>query len=91
MARRLVDLRRHAKVLFMSSEPPEARDPQGNHLPPNAFLRKPFSPQFLAGKIRELLDSPPAAHESPPPPSSSDTGVNFPVCGEIALAATPKR
>ena len=39
------------KILYMSGYTDEALDPSA------AFLQKPFTPDVLAGKVRELLDT----------------------------------
>jgi hypothetical protein len=55
-------------VLFISGHPGDAVARHGV-LPPNAaFLQKPFTPDMLARKVREILDKP--LH---PPPEASRT------------------
>ena len=56
LARRLKTVRRELKVLFMSGYADDAIVQQGVLEPGAAYLQKPFTPDALAGKIRELLD-----------------------------------
>ena len=57
LARRLRTVRRDLKVLFMSGYADDAIIRQGVLDPGAAYLQKPFTPDALAGKIRELLDA----------------------------------
>jgi signal transduction histidine kinase len=57
LAERLVDLLPGLKVLFMSGYTGSAQDVQGWLGGGGAFLQKPFSPDVLAHKLREVLDS----------------------------------
>jgi two-component system cell cycle sensor histidine kinase/response regulator CckA len=57
LARRLRTVRRDLKVLFMSGYADDAIVRQGVLDPGAAYLQKPFTPDALAGKIRELLDA----------------------------------
>ena len=50
LARELTALRRDLKVMFMSGYADESIDPGA------VFLKKPFTPDALAAKIREALD-----------------------------------
>ncbi|HXF96088.1 MAG TPA: PAS domain S-box protein [Gemmatimonadales bacterium] len=58
LAQRFRERRPGALVLFTSGYSPQAL---AGELPPGAaFLAKPFTPEALARKVRELLDRPPA-------------------------------
>jgi len=48
------------KVLFISGYAPDAIPHQGRLDPEVAFLQKPFTPDKLAHKVREILDAPTA-------------------------------
>ena len=58
VADRLKPLRPNMKVLFMSGFTDKAMVHNGELDPGIAFLQKPFTPQTLARKVREVLDSP---------------------------------
>jgi len=58
VADRLKPLRPNMKVLFMSGFTDKALVHNGELDPGIAFLQKPFTPQTLARKVREVLDSP---------------------------------
>jgi PAS domain S-box-containing protein len=51
-------LRPKLKVIFMSGYTDGALMEQGDHIPDQIFIRKPFSPALLATKVREALDRP---------------------------------
>ena len=57
---RLAPLRPEMKVLYMSGYTEEAIASRGVFGPGTAFLEKPFSPDALVRKIRDVLDSGPA-------------------------------
>jgi len=57
LARRLRTVRRDLKVLFMSGYADDAIMRQGVLDPGAAYLQKPFTPDALELKIRELLDA----------------------------------
>jgi len=59
---RLGPQRPEMKVLYMSGYTEEAIASQGVIEPGTAFLEKPFSPDALVRKIREVLDAGPAGH-----------------------------
>jgi signal transduction histidine kinase/CheY-like chemotaxis protein len=54
---RLRELRRDSKVLFMSGYTDDAIASHGVLDPGIAFLQKPFTPQGLAEKVRDVLDA----------------------------------
>jgi len=58
VAERLKPLRPNMKVLFMSGFTDKAMVHHGELGPGMAFLQKPFTPQTLARKVREVLDAP---------------------------------
>ena len=58
LAERLKDRRPELKVLFVSGYADDAIVRHGILEPGIAFLQKPFSPESLARKVREVLDSP---------------------------------
>jgi two-component system cell cycle sensor histidine kinase/response regulator CckA len=56
LAARLCHLRPGLRVIFMSGYTEEKLDPQGVLEPHVQFLAKPFTPDALARKVREVLD-----------------------------------
>jgi CheY-like chemotaxis protein len=54
---RFAKLRPNTKVLFMSGYTDDAILRHGVLRPGTAYLQKPFSPETLARKVREVLDS----------------------------------
>ena len=59
LAERLLPTRPHMRVLFVSGYTDDAMGPQGILEPGKAFLQKPFTPNALAQKIRDVLDAAP--------------------------------
>ena len=59
LARVLAESRPAMRVLFMSGYADAAIAQQGILEPGTAFLSKPFTPDALARKMREVLDAPP--------------------------------
>jgi two-component system, cell cycle sensor histidine kinase and response regulator CckA len=57
LAEQFAKLKPHAKVLFMSGYTDDAIVRHGVLRPGTAYLQKPFSPDTLARKVREVLDS----------------------------------
>jgi CheY-like chemotaxis protein len=57
LAERLRHLRRGTRVLYMSGYPAETVVRHGVIEPGIAFLEKPFTPEMLAKKVREVLDA----------------------------------
>ena len=58
LARTLAETRPKMKVLYMSGYTDAAISQQGILAPGTAFLSKPFTPDVLARKVREVLDGP---------------------------------
>jgi CheY-like chemotaxis protein len=56
LARRLAPLRPEARVLFMSGYTGEAVVHHGLAAPGIHYIQKPFTPEALAAKVREVLD-----------------------------------
>jgi CheY-like chemotaxis protein len=61
LARALFVSRPQMRVLYVSGYPDEAMASQGILEPDASFLQKPFTPEILARKIREILDARTAA------------------------------
>ncbi len=59
LADRLGTMRPGVKVLFMSGYAPEAVEQHGVLARGSTFLEKPFSPDTLLRRVREMLDGPP--------------------------------
>ena len=57
LARRLLPLRSQIRVLFMSGYPAETIGERGVLEPDAVFLEKPFTPDALAKKVRQVLDA----------------------------------
>ena len=58
LARVLAETRPRMKVLYMSGYTDAAISQQGILAPGTAFLSKPFTPDVLARKVREVIDGP---------------------------------
>ena len=70
LAEHLVNARRETKVLYMSGYTDDAIVHHGVLGSDMAFLQKPFSPESVARKVRQVLDAPPPARPGPPTPGS---------------------
>jgi CheY-like chemotaxis protein len=71
LAERLARTRPELRVLYTSGYTDDAMVRQGVLRAGVAFLQKPFVPETLARKVREVLDGDAAA--PPPPPASGTT------------------
>jgi FixJ family two-component response regulator len=60
LVRELRTVKPDLKVLYMSGYTDDAVLRQGMLEPGAAFIQKPFRPDDLARRIRDLLDAPPA-------------------------------
>jgi len=58
LARRIVALRPETRVIFISGHPKETWKPHRAGHPQGAFLLKPFDPDSLSRKVREVLGTP---------------------------------
>jgi two-component system, cell cycle sensor histidine kinase and response regulator CckA len=58
VARRLRELDHRVRILYISGYSDEAVSQQGTLAPGTAFLQKPFRPEHLSQRIRQLLDEP---------------------------------
>jgi signal transduction histidine kinase len=58
LVQRLAATRPSMKVLYMSGYPEDALGPHGALDAGTAFIQKPFRPEALASKVREVLDQP---------------------------------
>ncbi len=56
LASRLADLRPDARVIFMSGYTDDAVTPHGVLEPGSAYVQKPFTPDAIARRVREVLD-----------------------------------
>jgi CheY-like chemotaxis protein len=65
LAERLMPTRPNMRVLFVSGYTHDAIGPQGILEPGTAFLQKPFTPNALARKVREVLESAPRHLKDP--------------------------
>jgi CheY-like chemotaxis protein len=58
LSRRILALQPHIKILFTSGYTDQAIAPQGVAEGDGIFLQKPFTPETLLHKVREVLDGP---------------------------------
>lgn len=58
LARRVVALRPETRVIFISGHPRETWKPHRAGQPREAFLLKPFDPDSLSRKVRDVLEAP---------------------------------
>jgi len=75
LAERLATVRPGLRVLFMSGYTDDDMLRRGIMDPRMAFLQKPFTPEALAKKVREVLDGSASAVPSLPPPGGSGVRV----------------
>jgi CheY-like chemotaxis protein len=71
LTQRLLPVRPDMRVLYMSGYTDDAIVRHGVLGAGMAFLSKPFTPDALAMKVREVLDSPPAPADLPRPETSA--------------------
>ena len=62
LARRVREVHSGVRVLYMSGYTDQALIHQGLRMPGTAFLQKPFTPDALARRVREILDAATAGH-----------------------------
>jgi signal transduction histidine kinase len=67
LAVRLAAVRPHMKVIFMSGYTSDAIVHHGVLDPGTAFIQKPFTPDGLARKVREVLDAPTSGSDASDP------------------------
>ena len=58
LSRQLLRERPDMRILYVSGYPDETMASQGILEPGASFLQKPFTPETLARKVREVLDAP---------------------------------
>lgn len=58
LARRVVALRPETRVIFISGHPRETWKPHRSGHPQGDFLLKPFDPDSLSRKVRDVLEAP---------------------------------
>lgn len=63
LAERLKALRPETKVIFLSAHPVDSLTSQGTPEAGTAYLAKPFAPETLIAKVREVLGPPPFESE----------------------------
>jgi len=87
LAQRLLPVRPDLRVLYMSGYTDDAIVRHGVLGAGMAFLSKPFTPDALAVKVRELLDSPPAPANLPGPETpayaQAAAGPHAPRAGDL--------
>ena len=87
LAQRLLPVRPDLRVLYMSGYTDDAIVRHGVLGAGMAFLSKPFTPDALAAKVRELLDSPPAPANLPGPETpayaQAAAGPHAPRAGDL--------
>jgi CheY-like chemotaxis protein len=87
LAQRLQPVRPDMKVLYMSGYTDDAIVRHGVLGAGMAFLSKPFTPDALALKVREVLDTPPRSVDPRAPLASPPANGNGPVPGAAVRAA----
>jgi hypothetical protein len=74
LARQLSQGRPEMRILFLSGYTDDLVERQGALQPGRAFLQKPFTPDTLLGKVRELIDLPSGVNAGSAAPPGSQLG-----------------
>jgi two-component system cell cycle sensor histidine kinase/response regulator CckA len=76
LADQILSLRPGIKVLFMSGYSDNAIVQHGVLTPGLAFIEKPFSPETLAEKVRQVIHSSHSPKNPPPPALGATPSTN---------------
>ena len=77
LADQVLSLRPGIKVLYMSGYSDNAIVQHGVLTPGLAFIEKPFSPETLAEKVRQVIHSSPSPKNPPPPALGATASTNL--------------
>ena len=79
LADQILSLKPGIKVLYMSGYADNAIVQHGVLTPGLAFIEKPFSPETLAEKVRQVIHSSPPPKNSPPTTLEATASTDLPV------------